>query len=176
MDDRIKAIADHYGYEVQSRQLIENMAKLTQAVNEEWKDANGFLHVTHDRIVDNIAEKVAGTEIMLDQIKYLLKIEQGTENWRERKLERTLENIEPEKMATVVYGIHGISKGRDYREYIWTVPEGMIIKVGDIVTVNTKRGKENALVTAIKEIPLTEVKKHKTVVGVIDLEECHDKL
>lgn len=176
MDDRIKKIADHYGYEAQSRQLIEEMAELTQAINKEWRNAKGFLHVNYGVIVDDIAEEVTDVEIMLDQIKYLLKIENEVEDWRECKLKRTLEKIEPEKMVTVVYGIHGIIKGVNYHEYIWTVPEGMTVKVGDIVTVNTKRGQENALVTAIKEIPLTEAKKHKAVAGVIDLEECHDKL
>ena len=34
MDNRIKTIADHYGYEAQSRQCMEECAELIQAINK----------------------------------------------------------------------------------------------------------------------------------------------
>ena len=33
MKDKIKQIAEHYGYDSQSHMLIEEMAELTQAIN-----------------------------------------------------------------------------------------------------------------------------------------------
>lgn len=36
-DEKIKKIARHYGYEAQSRQCIEEMAELTQAINKYWR-------------------------------------------------------------------------------------------------------------------------------------------
>lgn len=41
MDERIKYISDFYGYEVQSRQLIEEMAELTKVINKLWRFENG---------------------------------------------------------------------------------------------------------------------------------------
>lgn len=34
---KIQYIANHYGYEPQSRQLIEEMAELTVAINKGWR-------------------------------------------------------------------------------------------------------------------------------------------
>ena len=36
-EQKIQYIADHYGYEPQSRQLIEEMAELTVALNKAWR-------------------------------------------------------------------------------------------------------------------------------------------
>lgn len=35
--EKIKIVADHYGYGAQSRQCIEEMAELTQAINKWWR-------------------------------------------------------------------------------------------------------------------------------------------
>ena len=35
--EKIKIIAEHYGYEAQSRQCIEEMAELMQAINKLWR-------------------------------------------------------------------------------------------------------------------------------------------
>lgn len=39
MDDRIKMIADHYGYESQSRQLIEEMAEVSESEAAQYDKA-----------------------------------------------------------------------------------------------------------------------------------------
>mgnify|MGYP005829319167 FL=1 len=39
-EEKIKIIARYYGYEAQSRQLIEEMAELTQAINKLWRKEN----------------------------------------------------------------------------------------------------------------------------------------
>ena len=36
-EQKIQYIAKHYGYEPQSRQLIEEMAELTVAINKAWR-------------------------------------------------------------------------------------------------------------------------------------------
>lgn len=170
MDDRIKKIADHYGFEAQSRQLIEEMAELTQVINKEWRFANGFLpEADYRALIDNIAEEIGDAEIMLDQIKYLLKIEDDVDDWKECKLERTLENIEPEKTVKVIIGTHEISLIPTAKKYVWRVPDGLTVKIGDIVRVNTERGQDNALVLEVCEMPLSEAEKHKAVVGVVHL-------
>lgn len=38
INEEIKALADRYGYDSQSRQCIEEMAELTQAINKFWRN------------------------------------------------------------------------------------------------------------------------------------------
>lgn len=169
MDDRIKKIANHYGYETQSRQLIEEMAELTQAVNKLWRFEKECIGGTIEIHKAKVTEEIADVEIVLGQIKYLLGVKKETEIWREKKLERTLEKIEPEKMVTVIEGTHDISIDPAAKKYVWRVPDGLTVKIGDIVRVNTGRGQDNALVLEVCEMPLSEAEKHKAVVGVLNL-------
>lgn len=95
MDDRIKKIADHYGYETQSRQLIEEMAELTQAVNKLWRNAGEDTHKV-DELWTNIVEEMADVEIMMQQIKILLDCEFAVMVKKNEKLGRQIKRIEGE--------------------------------------------------------------------------------
>jgi hypothetical protein len=169
MDDRIKKIAEHYGLEAQIEQLLEEMEKLEQTVNELWLLEAVNIGGSRRALASQLAKEIAGTEIMLDQIKHLLKIEGGVDDWKEHKLERTLEKIEPEKTVKVIIGTHEISLNPTAKEYVWRIPDDLTVKVGDIVRVNTKRGQDNALVLEVREIPISEAKKHKEVIGEVNL-------
>ena len=75
-EQKLQYIADHYGYDPQSRQLIEEMAELTVAINKAWRktfDAVDKLPNMDDE--ERIEEEIADVEIMLSQIKYLLGVE-----------------------------------------------------------------------------------------------------
>lgn len=48
--EKIKIIAEHYGYDSQSRQCIEEMAELTQAINKWWRVCGCADYVMADRI------------------------------------------------------------------------------------------------------------------------------
>ena len=96
----IIAIANHYGYDSQSRQLIEEMAELTVAINKLWRvekfcdrknimDVKGFSYPEVKEIIGEIAD----VEIMLSQIKYLLGCKDEVEQEKERKILRQLERI-----------------------------------------------------------------------------------
>lgn len=94
-EQKIQYIANHYGYEPQSRQLIEEMAELTVALNKAWRKTFD----TVDKIPnmddeERIEEEIADVEIMLSQIKYLLGVEED-ELYRivESKLDRQIERI-----------------------------------------------------------------------------------
>lgn len=97
MDERIKKIAEHYGYEPQSRQLIEEMAELTVAINKYWrfrekaKTMEDLKESTF--LVDNIAEEIADVEIMLEQIKNLTGLGLKVESIKEYKLTRQMMRI-----------------------------------------------------------------------------------
>lgn len=99
--NNIVAIAEHYGYESQSRQLIEEIAELTVAINKLWRvekfcdrknimDVKGFSYPETKGIIEEIAD----VENMLAQIKYLLGCKDGVEQEKERKILRQLERIE----------------------------------------------------------------------------------
>lgn len=95
IEQKIQYIADHYGYEPQSRQLIEEMAELTVAINKAWRKTLD----TVDKIPnmddeERIVEEIADVEIMLRQIKYLLGVDEDElSQIAERKLNRQIERI-----------------------------------------------------------------------------------
>lgn len=89
---KIKKIADAYGYDAQSRQLIEEMAELTQAINKAWRMGNDFDNLLVQK--RNIKEEIADVTIMIEQIKYLLSIsDTEIDQIIEQKLNRQLERI-----------------------------------------------------------------------------------
>ena len=94
-EQKIQYIAYHYGYEPQSRQLIEEMAELTVALNKAWRKTFD----TVDKIPnmddeERIEEEIADVEIMLSQIKYLLGLgDEELSQIIENKLDRQIERI-----------------------------------------------------------------------------------
>lgn len=101
--NNIIAIANHYDYDSQSRQLIEEMAELTVAINKLWRverfcdrknimDIKGFSYPEIKKIIEEIAD----VEIMLSQIKYLLGCNDEVEQEKERKILRQLERMKEE--------------------------------------------------------------------------------
>lgn len=95
MEEKIKIIAERYGYEPQSRQLIEEMAELTQAINKLWRKQNfGESSKEIAEAHDNLQEEMADVIIMLWQIKGLLAIgDRELSVIIERKLDRQMERI-----------------------------------------------------------------------------------
>ena len=65
MDKDLQQIAEHYGLRSQMRQLIEEMAELTQVIcKAERYDL--------DTVRDHLVEEVADVEVVLEQVDYLL--------------------------------------------------------------------------------------------------------
>lgn len=97
-EQKLQYIADHYGYDPQSRQLIEEMAELTVAINKAWRktfDAVDKLPNMDDE--ERIEEEIADVEIMLWQIKYILGVEEDElSRIVESKLDRQIERIKSE--------------------------------------------------------------------------------
>ena len=101
-NEAIKKIAETYGYDAQSRQLIEEMAELMVAINKAYRLQKipvipFFDEVAMERkkAFANIIEEIADVTIMLEQIKYLLDItDTYIDQIIEQKLNRQLERIE----------------------------------------------------------------------------------
>ena len=94
-EKKIELVAEMYGYEPQSRQCIEEMAELTQAINKLWRKRN---FGGNDRQIaeaeDAVLDEMADTLIMLWQIKYLMGFGEGTLAKRiDEKLNRQLKRI-----------------------------------------------------------------------------------
>lgn len=89
-------VADHYGYEAQSNQLIEECAELIQAVNK-YRRARGLGQVTPEALIgakNNLIEEIVDVEIMLEQIKYLMRLcDMDLLKMREYKILRTVERM-----------------------------------------------------------------------------------
>ncbi len=100
-NEAIKKIADTYGYDAQSRQLFEEMAELTQAINKYWRKQllcgqNQIYEVAIGNPEEKaIIEELADVEICINQLKYLLCIKDSDiEQIIDQKLNRQLERIE----------------------------------------------------------------------------------
>lgn len=98
---KIQKIAQAYGYDAQSRQCVEEMAELTQAINKFWKKAlecgkgkqpDGEKYITMSPAYDNLVEEVADVQIMLWQMEYLLNAD--TSIIIQQKLDRQIGRIE----------------------------------------------------------------------------------
>jgi NTP pyrophosphatase (non-canonical NTP hydrolase) len=94
MDSRIKTIADHYSYEAQSRQCMEECAELIQAINKLWR-AKEIEEAKEAG--DNLVKEIADVQIMLWQMQYFAEIE-GYETQEEinSKLDRQMQRIKEE--------------------------------------------------------------------------------
>ena len=96
--EKIKIIAEHYGYDAQSRQCIEEMAELTQAINKWWRVC-GNGQRTEESIAEcryNLIEEIADVQIMLYQLGYLLDSRLEVSEMITKKLDRQLERIKGE--------------------------------------------------------------------------------
>lgn len=85
MDKDLQQIAEHYGLRSQMRQLIEEMAELTQVIcKAERYDL--------DTVREHLVEEVADVQVVLDQVIYLLG-DNRIEQIRAEKIERQKRRI-----------------------------------------------------------------------------------
>lgn len=90
MDNRIKYIANHYGFTSQADMLIEESAEFIQAVSKFRRgNENEYTH---------IKEELADVLICAEQLRYLLGADE-IESIMSAKLDRQLQRIEQEKQA-----------------------------------------------------------------------------
>ena len=107
-DQKIRHIANHYGFESQSRQLMEECGELTQATNKVWRTMKE-LETDSDAAIDyEIAEKnligeIADISIMIAQIQKLLGInDERVMVEVEIKLDREIDRIK-KKQEVMTY-------------------------------------------------------------------------
>ena len=90
IDERLKQIADHYGLYDQLSMLQEECAELIQAASK----------YKRRKLIDDyqhIVEEIADVEIMIAQVKYLLKMpDYHVDCVKDEKIKRQLERIQNE--------------------------------------------------------------------------------
>lgn len=98
MHEKIKRIADLYGWFHQSLKLIEEMAELIVAT------IKLMLHIRTEQMWKNYIEELADVQIMLHQLIYLSNKKREVEEAMEEKVQRQILRIEEA----------GIRKGERY--------------------------------------------------------------
>lgn len=107
---KIQKIAQHYGYDTQSRQCIEEMAELTQAINKYWRKdlqcgkypynpSDGYMP-DGSKEYDNLVEELADVQIMIWQMKFLLTATDFDEIIQQ-KLDRQIERIKSSEKEVI---------------------------------------------------------------------------
>ena len=115
MNKDLMKIAEHYGYEAQSRQLIEEMAELTAAINRlhragkkqlisydtpetEITELNMNQYAIRAGAYEDVVHEIADVEVCLKQVKYLMDIDKDKlKRIRDAKTARQLKRIEAEQ-------------------------------------------------------------------------------
>lgn len=104
--EKIRTIARHYEYDAQSRQCIEEMAELTQAINKYWRTElqcgknlynpwDGYMPDNSEEYY-NLVEEIADVQIMLEQMKFFLAAGHDVNCIIDEKLDRQIERINNE--------------------------------------------------------------------------------
>lgn len=101
MKSDIETIAEHYGFEAQTRQLFEEMAELIVAINKlhrfrQEKDESVRDCIQEQHLKDNVIEELADVQIMLWQMQSFFR-PLDVAPVIEQKITRQLKRIEKEK-------------------------------------------------------------------------------
>lgn len=95
MNEAIRKIADHYGLNAQLNVATEELAELIQAIARFRRvDENDMLELARRKNL--VAEEIADVEVMLAQIKYLMKIDERVEAVAKYEIERQLKRMKKE--------------------------------------------------------------------------------
>ena len=90
LDERMKIIANHYGFEAQAEKSIEEMAELIVEIKHMKK---GMVSPNFQKFVEELAD----VKIMIDQLYLLANFNGDVGDEIGRKLERQLKRIDKEK-------------------------------------------------------------------------------
>lgn len=164
MDERIKQIADHYGYGKQRIQLTEEVGELMIALSKfDRRDTSDFTSFQYYELRNKICEEIVDVQIMLEQLCFLFDFHPGLmKNFYNAKLDRQIERIEDDELLPCIAAVHRIGG----KEYYWRVPEHMEIpNVGEIVNVNAVGQVKPVVVQRIMRVPRIQAQKYKNMVS-----------
>ncbi|MDE6388984.1 MAG: hypothetical protein K2L82_14380 [Lachnospiraceae bacterium] len=107
-------VVDKYGYEAQSRQLIEEMAELTQVLNKDWRLYQKFyktndtsMHPKLDESHKKIVDELADVYFVFHQVAYAIgafqngELEKAIDFKINRQMERIAKSEEEEQAKKI---------------------------------------------------------------------------
>lgn len=92
-------IAKHYGAGEQSRQTIEEMAELTQALTKFWR-YKGVEQATYNELKSDIIEEIADVQNMIEQLAFLFNAGDTVETIKRQKIDRQAKRVRHEMVQT----------------------------------------------------------------------------
>ncbi len=104
---KIRYIANHYGFENQSRQLMEECGELAQAANKMWRATKEFVcgDGKSTEVIsaeNNLVEEMADVWVMIWQLQELLGISnKKLSDTMDIKLDREIDRIKKEQEKSV---------------------------------------------------------------------------
>lgn len=97
MTNDLMKIANHYGYEPQTRQTIEELNELAVAISH-------YLRKDDADNLENVLEEIADVQIMLEQYIYLLEqkkglrwLNSGITSIKHKKINRQIERVKADE-------------------------------------------------------------------------------
>ena len=90
--EKVEHIAEHYGYEKQSRQTQEECAELIQAINKLARSKEEGIEA-EVKALKSVIEEMADVKITVNQLAHLLHAEADVTIAAEKKIERQIERI-----------------------------------------------------------------------------------
>lgn len=96
--EKVEYIAEHYGYEKQSRQTQEECAELIQAINKLARSKEEGIEA-EVKALKSVIEEMADVKIMVNQLAHLLHAEADVTIAAEKKIERQIARIEDQNRA-----------------------------------------------------------------------------
>lgn len=87
-------MAEHYGFDNQAQQLIEEMAELTKAICKQFRiigKGKPVRNMSAEEIEDNLIEELADVRLVLGQVIYLMDCVDEVENIEKQKITRAFE-------------------------------------------------------------------------------------
>jgi NTP pyrophosphatase (non-canonical NTP hydrolase) len=95
--EEARMIAEHYGYEEQSNQLVEECAELVQAISKYRRAKKKGIPPITQMMFENLVEELADVSLMIEQVKHLLQItEEDIQANMIYKINRTKVRLETE--------------------------------------------------------------------------------
>lgn len=79
---------EHYGADVQTTVLVEEMAELQKEICKYWRGRPNY---------DHIAEELADVSIMIDQMRLLFQCGGAVQGWRLEKVRRLAQRLAEEE-------------------------------------------------------------------------------
>ncbi|HIT90590.1 MAG TPA: hypothetical protein IAC41_09255 [Candidatus Merdenecus merdavium] len=92
MEEKLKIIADHYGYKEQQWKLVEEMAEVAKEINKFRKKNYNKNTNAYKKLVSELAD----LSVVLPQVIYLLECEDKVARIRREKAHRQLKRMENE--------------------------------------------------------------------------------